>query len=372
MPRQSTWEMLQKTMRRLLRIRELGGSAAHLLANDLESCKRGWLTVPRAPEGMSIAWPEDLRQLAVELGFEPDVRTADEIDATMDNRLGGARPPYRSSNAPIVAPSLERARDLRSRIERGDIAIGILPPDAADEMVAVYRALGQSGDGTAWRELGECYDGGIGVTRDRIAALRCRRLGADTGDRQCALAVVRDELEAPEGDGDIAQRLIAPLLSDDQDGGAHVLAGYMAFRGFGEPASATRSADLHRKAAAMGNADAMFELYVLASTGQGMDSDQAQAMSWCMRAANLGQPRACYNLGSFYATGRGLPQNWPAAVSWYERAATLGNARAAAALATMYEIGDGVEADPTRAAYWDEIATLAGAVRQVKRAERAR
>lgn len=357
MARESTWEMLQKTMRRLLRIRGLGPSAAHLLANDLDACQKRWCWVPRAPPGMSIAWPDDLLALAVELGFEPDVRSDQDIDTRMDVRLSGSRPPYRMSTATVVPASLDRARDVRARVERGDVLIGILPTDAVEEMVAIYRALGQAGVGDAWHELGECYDRGIGVAPDRAAAVECWRRGADAGDREATLAVVRDAIYASSGDAALAQRLIAPLLANDDDGRAHVLAGYMALRGFGEAADASKSVELHRKAAEVENADAMFELYVLGSTGQGMEIDEARDLSWCVRAAELGQPRACYNLGTFYAKGRGVPQDWSAAVRWYERAAELGNARAAATLATMYEIGDGVEKDAARAAYWNELAT---------------
>jgi TPR repeat protein len=354
---ESTWEMLQKTMRRLLRIRGLGPSAAHLLANDLEACQKRWRWVPRAPAGMSIAWPDDLLALAVELGFDPDVRSDQDIDTRMDERLAGSRPPYRMSTATVAPPSLDRARDVRSRVERGDVLIGILPADAVEEMVATYRALGQAGVGAAWHELGECYDRGIGVAPDRAAAVECWRRGADAGDREATLAFVRDALYAANGDAVGAQRLIAPLLSNDDDGRAHVLAGHMALRGFGEASDACKSVELHRKAAEVENADAMFELHVLGSTGQGMELDQERDLDWCVRAADLGQPRACYNLGTFYAKGRGVPQDWTAALRWYERAAELGNARAAATLATMYEIGDGVEANPDRAAYWRELAT---------------
>src|SRR5262249_51924932 len=94
------------------------------------------------------------------------------------------------------------------------------------------------------------------------------------------------------------------------------------------------------------NPDAMFELYVLYSTGQGVAHDDKEALKWCKKAADMGQHRACYNMGAFYATGRGVPEDSALSEQWYRRAADAGNGQAAATLAAvaLTERGpDGVE-----------------------------
>jgi hypothetical protein len=369
--RPSMWEELETSMRKVLAIRERGPDFAHFEPAAVERCRRRWTWVPRAPEGMTIAWPADLRALAEELGLEPDARGPDEIDARMDARIGGSRPPCHPRGSIAARPSLAHARALRQRIERGETADARDLASVAAEMFGTYRAVAIAGEPAAWRELVECYVRGIGCSpraaTSGVDAREARRRGAEAGDRECGLTWAREELDRPEPDHALLHRVLAPLLADDPDGRAHLIAGYVAFRGLGEPASPSKSASLQRIAAEKGNADAMFELYVHASTGQGMERDEEEALRWCTRAAELGQDRACYNLGAFHATGRGVPQDWAAAVKWYERAAELGNGRAAAALATMYRLGEGVDVDAARAAQWDQVAASRGAIPQVRR-----
>lgn len=79
--------------------------------------------------------------------------------------------------------------------------------------------------------------------------------------------------------------------------------------GFGTRADPQESFRLHEIAAQRGNADGMFELHVLLSTGQGVAKDEARALLWCGRAAAQHHGRALYNMGSLHATGRGVAQD---------------------------------------------------------------
>ncbi len=110
-----------------------------------------------------------------------------------------------------------------------------------------------------------------------------------------------------------------------------------------------KSLEYHKKAAELGNADAMFELYVYYSTGQGVEQDNEVALEWCRKAAELGQFRACYNMGGFYATGNGVPQDINLCVQWYEKASELGNGKASATLGVMYKMGEELPQDDDKA-----------------------
>lgn len=111
----------------------------------------------------------------------------------------------------------------------------------------------------------------------------------------------------------------------------------------------------HQKAAALGNADAMFELYVYYVRGIGTEMDEELAMDWNLKAANAGSDRACYNLGTFYATGNGVPQDMDVAVQWYEKASQMGNFRATETLGLMYRYGEGVPEDVAKADAYEEL-----------------
>lgn len=121
------------------------------------------------------------------------------------------------------------------------------------------------------------------------------------------------------------------------------------------PSDYAISLDYHQKAAALGNADAMFELYVYYATGIGTDIDPDTAIDWNMKAANAGSDRACYNLGAFYATGNGVPQDMDNAIKWYEKASELGNIRATETLGLMYRYGEGVPQDDAKADAYEEL-----------------
>ena len=105
----------------------------------------------------------------------------------------------------------------------------------------------------------------------------------------------------------------------------------------------------HTLAAELEYPDAMFELYVLYSTGDGVALDNKTALDWCKKAAFKGQTRACYNLGSFYATGNGVEQDTVQSIEWYDKASKGGHGKASATLGVMYHLGQEVKKDEGKA-----------------------
>ena len=148
--------------------------------------------------------------------------------------------------------------------------------------------------------------------------------------------------------------------ADDPEGRATYMLGLYAFNGTARPVDHEEAGRLHEEAAARGNADAMFELYILTDHGLGRPADPAAAIAWCQRSADAGNLRAMGNLGGFHATGRGLPRDPDQALAWYERAAQAGHGRSAATLGVMYATGDCVDPDPAKARSWFAAADQLG------------
>ena len=81
-----------------------------------------------------------------------------------------------------------------------------------------------------------------------------------------------------------------------------------------------------RKAATAGNADAMHRLAIAYNNGHGVRQDDAQAAAWYRRAADLGQGSSMFYLGTMYWGGRGVKQDYAEAYKWLSLAAMHGPA----------------------------------------------
>lgn len=259
---------------------------------------------------------------------------------------------------------LELARKLRDEVGRGDMMLGLLPPDAEELVAQGLLRAAEAGATEAWLDVGHCFAAGRGVPADPTSARAAFRQAVATGSRDAKLALLAHlyfRMRAPEN-ADEAAALARELLDPDPDGAGHLLAGYMAMVGFGVPADPAESVRLHREAADRGSRSAMFEMYVLLSTGQGVDRDDALALKYCREAAELGHPRAAYNMGAFHCGGLGelISKDIVEGVRWYQRASDLGNGRASAMLGYMHLLGDGVELNEDTAQACFEIADAQG------------
>ncbi|MFB6398337.1 tetratricopeptide repeat protein [Polymorphospora lycopeni] len=265
---------------------------------------------------------------------------------------------------PLDAAYLEGlCREIDGRITRGDAMIGILPVQAYDVLVRGYVAAALAGRTEVWTLLGQrLLDLPFGrppalpsphlfpAGEDEIldAALRCFAEAARHGSRQGAYRFAAAGRPAVRRVGPYALTLLEPLLADDPTGEASYWSGITHYL-LGNGGTAL---GYHERAAAAGNADAMFELHVLYGTGDTVPRDDVAARQWLMRAADREHPRALYNIAAGHATGQGFPRDEEAAAGWYERAAIAGSPRAAATLGVMCLLGSGVTTDPARAARW--------------------
>ncbi len=92
---------------------------------------------------------------------------------------------------------------------------------------------------------------------------------------------------------------------------------------------------LLEKAGAQKDAEALFQLAMMARAGRGMPASDTAAFDYCWRAAELGMPEAQYELASMYAQGLGTVKNEDAAINWARKAADQGNDEALVLLARL-------------------------------------
>jgi TPR repeat protein len=163
--------------------------------------------------------------------------------------------------------------------------------------IPILNESAEAGNDIAQKFLGDCYDTGRGVSKNRTEAVKWYRKAADQG-----LAASQYELGV----------------------------GYAV--GEGVPKDKTEAVKWYRKAADQGLAEAQFNLGGCYVFGEGVPKDYSEAVKWFRRAADQGHAAAQYALGLGYAVGEGVPKDKTEAVKWYRKAADQGLAEAIEAL----------------------------------------
>jgi TPR repeat protein len=140
-----------------------------------------------------------------------------------------------------------------------------------------------------------------------------------------------------------------------------------------------------RKAAASGDAPAMYSLGCLYEHGQRVTNSPVQAMAWYRKAARRGSVRAMNRMGTIFNEGlskdngeahywlrgskddnpvqmnspgtldfykEGIPPDYTAAMYWFQKAARRGSSNAMNSLGQMYIEGHGVPRDNKQARQW--------------------
>lgn len=256
--------------------------------------------------------------------------------------------------------------ELRGRILAGEMMIGILSVEEVEKAPAALRMAAECGVEEAWLELGTWYAQPPFGAPDFVSAEGTLKSAISSGIPGAALRLVmirwalrRDDL-APEERAETFNLLNELVNSEPANGEALYYLGLLTFAGFGTQASQQAAFALQQSAAALGNADAMFEMYVQLQGGLGVEKDESAAFAANRRAAEAGHARALYNMGAFYATGRHVGRDLAQAANWYDRAADAGSVRALATLAAMYATGEGVSKDTERAKQLFEEADYLG------------
>ena len=101
-----------------------------------------------------------------------------------------------------------------------------------------------------------------------------------------------------------------------------------------------------------GNSDAQVRLGVAYAAGDGVQTDDIQAVKWFRKAAEQGNAAGEYSLAEMYLMGRGVSRDLSEAAEWMRRSAEDGDARGEFNLAVMFAQGQGVTKSDDKAAIW--------------------
>jgi enhanced entry protein EnhC len=110
--------------------------------------------------------------------------------------------------------------------------------------------------------------------------------------------------------------------------------GLMYEQGKGMPENLEKAKSLYSKAAEAGHAQSMVQLAGLYLNAK-EDRDEDEALIWYKKAAALGDRDALYQLGFFFETGVAGDSNPSEALQYYRQAADKGNEKAVSALARL-------------------------------------
>lgn len=188
-------------------------------------------------------------------------------------------------------------------------------------------------------QLAHCYDNGIGTEYDEDEADDCFRKAADLGSEKAACQYAY-RMYYNAYDHETAYEYVQKALNGEDSARAHYLLGLIWYHGEGTDYDIDKSYAAHQQAAALGNTDAMFELYVYHSQGYGCEPDPQAAFEWNQKAADLGHYRACFNMGWFYETGTNVIQDLQKAFDYYKTSSENGNGKATAYVGVMLQRGD--------------------------------
>jgi len=114
------------------------------------------------------------------------------------------------------------------------------------------------------------------------------------------------------------------------------------------------------KAAEAGLPSAQTTLGLIYSSGEGVNKNLKKAFEWYMKAAEKGWPDAQKSVGAAYFSGEGIEQDYVEAVEWYTKAAEKGDSYAQALLGICYAKGKGVSVNQDQARKWLQKAAQQG------------
>lgn len=108
----------------------------------------------------------------------------------------------------------------------------------------------------------------------------------------------------------------------------------------------------YRKAAEGGNTEAMIMLGEIYTTGLIVEQDTVEGLKWYRKALELGEVEVNRFLASFYENGRFLKRDTSLAIKLYIKAAEQEDERSQLRLGDYYKEGILVEKDHDKAVYW--------------------
>lgn len=114
------------------------------------------------------------------------------------------------------------------------------------------------------------------------------------------------------------------------------------------------------KAVDCGNSNAMYSIGLLYLNGIGVEENREKTMEWLNSAAKAGSCNAMIMLGAMYFKGEQVPQNYVKALKYYRQAADAGDIQAMNNIGVMIMQGQGAPQDYKEAMKWLKKAADAG------------
>jgi TPR repeat protein len=221
------------------------------------------------------------------------------------------------------------------------------------EGVKWYRKAAEQGHSVAQCKLGVCYRNGRGVQKDEVEAVKWYRKAAEQGYSEAlnllgfcyqkGVGVEKDEAEAVK------------WYRKSVEQGHSVALNYLGFcyqKGVGVEKEEAEAVKWYRRAAEQGYSQALLNLGFCYQKGVGVEKDEAEAVKCYRKAAEQGFSAAQFNLGFCYQNGYGVEKDEAEGVKWYRRAAEQGVSGAQSNLGVCYEMGSGVQKDEAEAVKW--------------------
>ncbi len=190
--------------------------------------------------------------------------------------------------------------------------------------------------------VGLCYDGGFGVKKNLLEALRWYHKAADAGvpEAQINAAIAAEQ----RGDYPTALKYLR-LRATQGDTPAMYKVAIFLLNGLGAPANPEEAVSYLLEASRRGNSRAQVRLADCYQQGLGIERNYAEMFNWLTLAAQDGDPEAQAKLGYCYQKGYGTKQNADLAYSWFKNASATSYGPALIYLGDCYRYGDGTACD---------------------------
>jgi TPR repeat protein len=246
-------------------------------------------------------------------------------------------------------------------------------PEDNVEAVRLLREAAEQGNAKAQETLGDCYNEGNGVAKDRGEAERWWRKSADQRRKEAEHGSAYGYYEQlnlgncyRKGSAEDKKEAVKWFRMAARGGNvyAQLALGECYSQGDGVPVDKTEAVKWYRKAAENGNEDACIKLGDCYIEGVGVEMNKEEGSKWYKKGRE--QLRFLLQLGKlnrkhgdccYYGEG-GEAEDKTKAVKFYRMAAEQGDAAAQLMLGYCYAEGVGVEKDKGAALEWYRKAAL--------------
>lgn len=115
--------------------------------------------------------------------------------------------------------------------------------------------------------------------------------------------------------------------------------GTRLLKGIGTDVNYKKAVKYYKKAADLGSIDAMFNYAHMVQFGKGIEADINEAIKYYQMSADLGNVNSMYQLGYIYEQGEDIAPNYDIAVKYYQKAAIRGDKGAIGNLGVLLSSG---------------------------------